>query len=137
MLHWRLGHAEGEAAVDGRSHGNLVEQAAVNADDRHGSEVAAAVDRLPQNMRTVGSHERRDLDTVDYGVEAGADVWLRADGIDAGVGTAAVGQFLDPVVDIFLLEIERDCAGGLRKRETLRDGVDGDDPFCAQAGKRS
>ena len=51
VLDRRLGHAEGEPAVDGRSHRNLVEQSAVNADDRDGSEVTAAVDRLPENMR--------------------------------------------------------------------------------------
>src|SRR6476646_7042214 len=36
MLDRCLGHAEGEPAVDGRTHGNLVEQSAVNADDRDG-----------------------------------------------------------------------------------------------------
>ena len=132
-----LGHAEGEAAVDGRSHRNFVEQPAVNADNRDGPEVTATVDRLPKNMRSVRSHERRDLDAVDDGVEAGAGVRLGADGIDAGVRTAAVGHFLDPVVDVLFLEIQRDGARGLRQGETLRDGVDGDHPFCARAGRRS
>ena len=31
---------------------------------------------------------------------------LGADGVDAGVGAAAVGQLLDPLVDILLHEIE-------------------------------
>jgi hypothetical protein len=34
MLHRRLRHPEGEAAVDGRAHRNLVDEAAVGADDR-------------------------------------------------------------------------------------------------------
>ena len=37
MLHWRLRHPEGQAAVDGRPHRNLVEQAAVDTDDRYGA----------------------------------------------------------------------------------------------------
>jgi hypothetical protein len=69
------------------------------------------VDRLPQDMRTVRPHERRNLDAVDDGVEAGADVRLSADGIDAGVSTPPISKLLDPVLDVFLLEIERRCAG--------------------------
>ena len=112
--------------------GMLVEQAAIDPDDRDGAEVAAAVDRLSQDVRTVRSHERRDLDAVDDGVEAGAGVRLRADRVDAGVRTAPIGQFLDPVVDVLLLEIERCGARRLRQSETFRDGVDGDHPFGTQ-----
>src|SRR3954464_15582456 len=64
MLHRRLCHAKGEAAIDRRAHRDLVEQAAINADDRYGAEVAATVDRLPKYMGPVGSHEGRHLDAV-------------------------------------------------------------------------
>ena len=83
-------------------------------------------------MRTVRPHERRNLDAVDDGVEAGADVRLCADGIDACVSTPPIGKLLDLDVDVFLLKIECDGAGGLRQGETLRDSVDGDHAFCTQ-----
>src|SRR3954452_17271019 len=54
VLHRRLCHAEGEAAFDRGPHRALVEEAAVNADDRYGAEVAATVERLPEDMRPVG-----------------------------------------------------------------------------------
>ena len=71
VLHRRLRHAEGQAAIDRGAHRNLVEEAAIHADDRDGSEVAAAMDRLAQHMRPVRAHEGRDLDPIKHGVEAG------------------------------------------------------------------
>ena len=67
------------------------------------------MDRLAQDVRTIGAHECGDLYSVDNGIEAGADVRFRADGIDAGVRTPPLGELLDPIVDVFLLEIE--CHG--------------------------
>src|SRR6267378_7842137 len=49
VLHGSLGHAEGKTAIDGRSHRDVVEEAAVDADDRDGAEVAAAMNRLAQH----------------------------------------------------------------------------------------
>src|SRR5690242_16119546 len=46
MLHRSLRHPEGEAAVDGRAHRDLVDEAAIDADDRDGAEIATAMDRL-------------------------------------------------------------------------------------------
>ena len=89
------------------------------------------MDRLPQNMGTVRPHERRDLDAIDDGIEARADVRLRTDGIDTGVCAPAIGHLLDPVVDILFFEVQGDGAGGLRQGETLRDGVDRDYPLGA------
>jgi hypothetical protein len=51
MLHRRLRHFEDQAAIDGRTHGNLVEESAVDADDRDDAEVAATADGLPENLR--------------------------------------------------------------------------------------
>src|SRR3954464_15324117 len=89
VLHRRLGHAKGGAAVDRGAHRDLVEEAAVNADDRYGAEVAATVDRLPEDMRPVGAHEGRHLDAVDHGVETGPGIGFGADRVDAGIGAAA------------------------------------------------
>ena len=58
------------------------------------AEVAAALDRLAQHVRAVRSHEGRDFHSVDQRIEAGARFRLGANGIDAGVGAATVGQFL-------------------------------------------
>ena len=107
MLHRGLSHAECQATVDRRPHRDLVEQAAIDPDDRDGTEITTAMDGLAQDVRTVRSHERCDLDAIDDGVEAGANVWLGPDSIDGGISTATAGQVLDPVVDIFLLEIQR------------------------------
>jgi len=90
------------------------------------------VDRLPQNMGTVRSHEGRDLDAIHDGIEAGPDIRLGAYGIDACISSAAIGHFLDPVVDVLFLKIQCNGAGCLGQGETLRDGIDGDDTFCTQ-----
>src|SRR5436190_17891979 len=99
MLHRCLSHAEGEAPVDRRAHGYLVEKAAVDTDDRYRSEVATAVDGLPQHVRPVGAHEGGDLHTINDRVEAGCAVGLSAHCVSACVRASAVGQFLDPVVN--------------------------------------
>ena len=57
MLHRRLGHAEGEPAIDCRSHRHPIEITAVNPDDRYCPEVSTAMDGLTQNMRAKGVEE--------------------------------------------------------------------------------
>ena len=69
MLDRRLRHAEREAAVDRRTHRDLVEKPAVNADDRDHAEVAAAMDRLAQHVRSVRSDEGRDLHPIEHRIE--------------------------------------------------------------------
>ena len=64
MLDWRLRHFEGEAAIDRAAHRNLVQHAAVNADDRDRTEISAALNGLAQDVWPVGAHERRYFDTV-------------------------------------------------------------------------
>ena len=54
MLHRRLRHPEGEAAIDGDAHRDLVDEAAIDADDRDRAEVAAAMDCLAKHMGTIG-----------------------------------------------------------------------------------
>ena len=55
-----------------------------------------------------------------------------ADGVDAGVGAAAVGQFLDALVNVLLHEIDGDGAGVTGHLQALGHGVDGDDALGAQ-----
>ena len=90
------------------------------------------MDRLPQHVRAIGPHESSHLDAIHHRIEARSGLGFGADGIDAGVRAAAVGQLLDAIIDVFLLEIERQGAGSLRKREPLRHGIDGDDAFCPE-----
>ena len=62
VLHGRLGHAKGKAAIDGRAHGDLVQEAAIDADDGDRAEVSAAMDGLAEHVGPVRPHEGRDLD---------------------------------------------------------------------------
>ena len=90
------------------------------------------VDRLTQHMRTVRSQERRDLRAVQHGIKAGGGVRLGADGVDAGIGTAARGQLLDAFIDIVLHEIDRDRACVRGHLQPLGHRIDGDHPLRAQ-----
>jgi hypothetical protein len=62
VLNRGLGHAKGQATIDCAAHRDVVKHASINADDRDSAEVAAALDRLPQNMWAIGAHEGRYLD---------------------------------------------------------------------------
>ncbi len=75
-------------------------------------------------MRPVGAEQGGRLDPVDHRIEAAAGIGLGADRIDAGVSATALGQRLDLLVDIVLLEIQGLRAGGLRQRQALGHGVD-------------
>ena len=56
--------------------GILSSIASIDADDRDSAEIAAALDRLPQDVRTIGAHEGRDLDAIDHGIRRSP--WFRA-----------------------------------------------------------
>src|SRR5438270_6925109 len=45
VLHRRLRHTERQPAIDRRAHWDLIEEAAIHADDRNGAEIPAAMDR--------------------------------------------------------------------------------------------
>src|SRR5947209_2617696 len=92
MLHRRLSHAEGQPPVHRRAHRDLVEKPAIDANDRDDAEIAAAMDRLAQDMRPVGAHKGCDLGTVPDGVEACQGFGLGADRVDASVGAAPLCQ---------------------------------------------
>ena len=60
---------------------------------------------------------------------------LGADSVDAGVGPAALGELLDPLVDVVLHEVDRDGAGGFGHAQPFRYRVDGDHaPGAEQIG---
>ena len=72
-----------------------------------------------------------DLDPVEHGVGARSGIRLGADRVD-GIGTAAMGEVLDAVVDVFLHEIDGDGARLFGERQASRDGIDGDDALGAE-----
>ena len=72
------------------------------------------------------------FDSIDHGIGAGPGLRLGPHRVDAGVGTASLGHFLDAVVDILLHEIDGLRTGLCRQRQTLRHGIDGNHPAGAQ-----
>ena len=54
-VHVRLAHLEGQPLGEGGAERHLVEEAAVDARDRHGPALAARLDRLAQRVRPVGA----------------------------------------------------------------------------------
>src|SRR5690606_38308822 len=131
-LYRRLGHAHGQAPVDGGTEWDFVEKSAIDADDRDRAKVARAVNSLTQHMRSVRAHKGRHLYPVDHSVEAGIGQRLGANRIDAGVGAATLREFLDPVVNILVKEIDCDGASGARQFQPLRNRVDCNDPLGSE-----
>src|SRR5215211_2033900 len=123
MLNRRLGHSECKAPIDRAPHRNIVQHAAVDADDRDRAEVAATLNGLAQDVRPVGAHEGCYFDTVHDRIRARLGFGLRADRIDAGIGASAIRQFLDAVVNVFFHEIERCGTRSLRQSQALRHRV--------------
>lgn len=105
MLHRRLRHPERQAAVDGRAKRSLGNEAAIDADDRNRPEVAAAVNRLTQHVRTVAAEICGSLHLVDDGIEACRRMRFSADSVDASICAAPIGEVLDLPVDIVLHKI--------------------------------
>jgi hypothetical protein len=116
-----------KTTIDGRSHRDVVEEAAVDADDRNGAEVAAAMNRMAQHVRPVGTHEGRDLDAVEDGIGARRGLGLGAHGIDAGIGAPAAGQVLNSI-DIVFHEVDRLRPGVARELQPFGHRVDRDHP---------
>jgi hypothetical protein len=52
-LYRRLSHAKRESAIDRGTYWNFIDEAAIDAHDRDGSEIAAAINRLAQNERPI------------------------------------------------------------------------------------
>ena len=83
-------------------------------------------------MWAVGADTGHLFHPVERGVDAAAPRGLGADAVDAGVGAAAVGQFLQALIDALGHEIDRDRPGLPRHGEALGHGVDGDHPLGPQ-----
>ena len=89
------------------------------------------MDRLPQDMRPIGSHEGRHLGPVEPGIPARGCLRLGPDGINAGIGAATAGEVHDLLVDILVHKIERKGAGCRGESQPLRDCVDSNHPLGA------
>jgi len=83
-----------KTTIDGRSHRDVVEEAAVDADDRNGCRSCGSNEIAWRSTcgRSVPM-KGRDLDAVEDGIGAQPVVLgLGAHGIDAGIGAPAAGQ---------------------------------------------
>src|SRR5829696_5759151 len=100
-----LAGPDGQGPVHQRADGELVDQATVGADHRHGAAVAAADDRLPEGVGPVGLQPGHLLGPV-VGLQGPVGlVGLQADGVDAGVRAPAGGDPLEGVGDVGLLVV--------------------------------
>ena len=106
MLNRCLRHAERKAAVDRRAHRNFIEESTIDANNRNGAEVAAAMNGLPQDMRPIRTHERGNFDAIDDGVEARTGAGLCSYRINTSIRTPTVCHLEDTVVDIVFAKIE-------------------------------
>ena len=70
MLYRRLSHAKRESTIDRGTHWNFIDETAIDANDRDGSEIAAAMNRLAQNMRPICAQKDRNFYAIDDSVEA-------------------------------------------------------------------
>ena len=99
--------------------------------------LAAAHDRLAQDVHPVGRQERRRLHLVEDRVGRAVAGGLAADRVDAAVGAALVGARHQLVIDIGLREIDRLGAAGFRHRQPLGHLVDRDHAAGAQHQRRA
>jgi hypothetical protein len=106
VLHRGLGHPESEATVDGGPRGDVVEKAAADPDDQDGVEVAAAMDHLAENMRTIRAHEGCDLHASRTESKLASDAGsVPTESMQASAPRPWV-RVLDAVVDILFPEVE-------------------------------
>ena len=99
--------------------------------------LAAAEDRLAQNMHPVGSEHGDGLHLVEHRVRGAVAGGLAADRIDAAVGAAVVGPCHQLVVNVDLREIDRLGASGLGHRQPLGHLVDRDHSAGAHHQRRA
>src|SRR4051812_19549373 len=115
-----------------RPHGVLANNPAIDANNRNRAEVAAAMSRMTQHMRPIGPHKSGDFHAIEDRIGAREGVGLRTDGVDASVGASTVGEFLNPIVNILLAEIQRLCPGRLSQRQPPRHRIDRKHPLGTQ-----
>jgi hypothetical protein len=117
-----------------RAEGDLVGEADIDADHGDRAAGAAAHDGLTQDVRAVGGQHHRRLRLVEHRVGADSRIGLGADRVDAAVGAAAFGHLHQPVVDVFLVEVDDLDAAAifLGEGDALRHLLDQDHPPRAE-----
>src|SRR5258708_6448681 len=106
ILHdMRLPHLERQPFPECGAEWHLIQESAVDARNGHNPTLPARVNRLPQGRWPIGREIYRGLDLVVVRVE-GRAMRLEADRFDAGIGTTACGQLLQPVEHILVLEVD-------------------------------
>lgn len=127
-----LGAPHGQALVDQRAEGELVDGVGEHARDEDRTALAAGVNGLPYGGGTVGLQPQLLLDLV-VKVHGTVAVGFHADGLDAHVGATAAGalaQFRPDVGARVVDDLAADVPLG--HLQTLGDPVDGDHTFRAQ-----
>src|SRR5262249_40263944 len=105
------------------------EKAAVDPGDRHGATLTADLNALAQDVGTVRRQKEPRLDEVVHGARRVA-VSFQADGVDAGVGSAAAGHLREALQDVLAVVVNRfRLALRPREQQSIRAAVDGDDAF--------
>ncbi len=146
VLDVALAHADRDLLVEERLHRQRVGLAAVDARDGDGAAAADRVERRVQRREAVDARDVHDLLRDAVGQEArsllrerggGAAVRLHADGLDHGVGPAAVDH-LAQLVSHVVGEVEGLDAVALGHGAALGDGIHRDDAVAevlADAGR--
>ena len=92
-LHVRLAALDRDRLVDDGAERQLVDEAAVHAGNGHRAALAARLDRLAQHAGPIGRQAHRLLRAI-VGADEAMHVRFHADGVDAGVRSAAAGHLL-------------------------------------------
>src|SRR5690606_12910427 len=119
-LHRHLNHLECQSTVHRRSHRDLVEKPAINANNRHGPKAARSLDRFTQHMWSIRRQIGRRLYPIDDRIETAPAMRLTADRIDHGYRSFRAKRGLS--CDRFLSLVRR--WGKTREGTALPPGVD-------------
>src|SRR5690348_12582318 len=100
----RLPGLHRQRSIHKRTHRELIDEPAINTDDRYDPTVPAGHDRLAQGNRAIRLRHHRLLSAIIDADRAGR-VRLHADSIDHCVWATATGHLLERVVKVYLLVI--------------------------------
>ena len=113
--HVGLAGLHGEALVDVGAHGDLVDEAAVDAGDGDGATFFAGENGLAQSGRAVEGEAERLLYLVVRG-EGTVTGGLHADGIHAGIGALVAGHVPQSILNaVDFVEVEDFGAAGFER----------------------
>jgi len=132
MLYVALSGSHGEAAVHERTHGELIDEPALDSNDGDDSSITASHDGFTQRDRPITLGHHGLLNAIVRVDEAVCAMSLEAYGIDAGIGTAASGHFHKRVVNGRYLIVDDVGATLFRHIKSFGEAVDGDNAFGAE-----